>query len=146
MRIAGNWWVCNDGATRPTIHAQVIGANGVKVSERFLVDSCADRTVFSADLLGNLGLPLQPPTLGMSLQGISGQSPFVELTTAIEFLCDDGTPVRVTGAFAAFTDVAATDLSILGRDVLNNFDLIISRRRNEVLLLAPNHHYQIIGS
>ena len=39
--------------------------------------------------------------------------------------------------------IAVTDLSILGRDVLNHFDLILSRRRNEVLLLAPNHHYRV---
>jgi hypothetical protein len=34
-------------------------------------------------------------------------------------------------------------MSILGRDVLNHFDLILSRRRNEVLLVAPNHQYRI---
>ena len=44
---------------------------------------------------------------------------------------------------AAFTDPAAADLSILGRDVLDHFDVIVSRRRNEVLLLATNHRYQI---
>ena len=39
----------------------------------------------------------------------------------------------------------ATDLSILGRDVLNHFDVILSRRNNEVLLLAPNHRYRVEG-
>jgi hypothetical protein len=27
--------------------------------------------------------------------------------------------------------------------VLDHFDVILSRRRNEVLLLAPNHDYQV---
>ena len=27
--------------------------------------------------------------------------------------------------------------------VLNHFDVILSRRRNEVLLLAPNHQYRV---
>ena len=31
-----------------------------------------------------------------------------------------------------------------GRDVLNNFNVILSRPRNEVLLLAPRHTYQVI--
>jgi hypothetical protein len=44
---------------------------------------------------------------------------------------------------AAFTESTATDLSILGRDVLDNFDVITSRRRNAVLLLAGNHRFQI---
>ena len=47
------------------------------------------------------------------------------------------------GEFAAFTDPAATDLSILGRDILNHFDVILSRRRNEVLLLAANHQFRV---
>jgi hypothetical protein len=34
-------------------------------------------------------------------------------------------------------------LSVLGRDVLDNFDVIFSRRRDEVLLLAPNHSYTV---
>jgi hypothetical protein len=43
---------------------------------------------------------------------------------------------RVQGQFAAFTDPAASDLSVLGRDVLDHFDLIVSKRRNDVLILA----------
>ena len=34
-------------------------------------------------------------------------------------------------------------MSVLGRDVLNNFDVILSWRRKEVLLLAPNHQYHV---
>ena len=56
---------------------------------------------------------------------------------------DDGVPIAVSGAFTAFTDPAATDMSVLGRDVLNNFDVILSWRRKEVLLLAPNHQYHV---
>jgi hypothetical protein len=41
------------------------------------------------------------------------------------------------------TDLTATDLSILGRDVLTLFDVILNRRRGEVLLLAANHRYRV---
>ena len=34
-------------------------------------------------------------------------------------------------------------MSILGRDILDHFDLIASRRRNEMLLLAVNHNYRV---
>ena len=61
----------------------------------------------------------------------------------MEFICDDGRTIRVRGDFASFTDPAATDLSVLGRDVLDNFDLISSRRRDEIFLLAPKHRYRI---
>ena len=52
---------------------------------------------------------------------------------------------EVAGQFAAFTYPNASDMSILGRDVLNVFDVIVSRRRNEVVLLAEHHRYQIVG-
>jgi hypothetical protein len=51
--------------------------------------------------------------------------------------------VRVLGEFAGFTDPSASDQSILGRDVLNNFDVIISKPREEVLLLSPRHRYDV---
>ena len=63
--------------------------------------------------------------------------------TVVELTRDDGGEVHMRGEFAAFTDSSATDLSILGRDILNHFDVILSRRRNEVLLLASNHQYHV---
>ena len=74
----------------------------------------------------------------MSLQGISGTCGFVLVRTVLEFNRDDGRSDHMRGEFAAFTDPNATDLSILGREGLNHFDVILSRRCNEVLLLAPN--------
>lgn len=144
MRIVGEWLRCDDGLTRPVVHARVPGRDGSFHPERFLVDTAADRTVFSGDLLRKLQLPPDPPPAAESLVGIGGQSAHVLVTTLVEFTRDDGGPARVRGQFAAFTDPRATDLSILGRDVLDIFDVICSRRRNQVLLLAPNHEYQVI--
>jgi hypothetical protein len=67
----------------------------------------------------------------------------VLVRTAVELASDDGRTATVHGDFAAFTDPDAMEMSILGRDVLDNFDLIISRRRDEVLLLAGVHGYQV---
>jgi hypothetical protein len=143
MQIVGEWLLGKDGITRPVVEAAVGGVAGKPCAEHFLIDTGADRTVFSAALLAKLRLPVNQPPLGSALTGISGDSTFVLVTTVVEFVRDDGGPARVRGEFAAFVDPAATDLSILGRDVLNNFDVILSRRRNEILLLAPNHHYHV---
>jgi hypothetical protein len=105
--------------------------------------SGADRTVFSAALLARLKLPVKSAASGSALRGIGRQSEFVLITTVIEFVRDDGGAVRIRGEFAGFTDPTATDLGILGRDVLDNFDLTISRRRNEIFLLAPKHQHRI---
>jgi hypothetical protein len=143
MRIAGEWWSCDDGVVRPVVEALVLGAAAQNFPERFLIDSGADRTVLSADLLGRLQLPTQAPPAELALAGISGVSPFTVVSTVIEFTHTDIGPIRVRGQFAAFMDPAASDLSILGRDVLNNFDLILSRRRSEIVILGGNHQYLI---
>jgi hypothetical protein len=74
---------------------------------------------------------------------VGGTQAFVVLRAPLTLYAEDGSPARIQGDFAAFTDPAAADLSILGRDVLDHFDLIVSRRRNEVLLLAVNHDYRV---
>lgn len=143
MLIAGEWRMCDDGVTRPSVRAKVRDVDGTYQAEVFLVDSCADRTVLGANLLGRLRFPTPAPSSGLGLRGIGGVLGFVQLSTALEFTRDDGVPIHVRGEFAAFTDPDATDLSILGRDVLDLFDVIVSRRRDEVLLLAPNHGYRV---
>ena len=146
MLIAGEWQMRDDGMTRPIVRVKVFGVDGRPVADNFLVDSGADRTVFSATLMAQLRLPSRSPQPGLALNGIGGESAFVVVTTVLEFLRDAGGPVRVRGEFAGFIDPTATDLSILGRDVLDHFDVLLSRRRNEIWLLAPRHGYRIEGS
>jgi hypothetical protein len=146
MLIAGEWQVGDDGVSRPIVRAHVFRADGRPVTDDFLIDSGADRTVFSATLLARLQLPARSAQPGLALSGIGGERAFVVVTTMMEFPRADGGPVRVRGEFAGFTDPLATDLSILGRDVLDHFDLLISRRHNEILLLAPRHRYRIESS
>jgi hypothetical protein len=144
MLVVGEWRICDDGVIRPALRAKVHALNGTHQVEVFLVDSCADRTVFSANLLSRLGFSPTPAPASLSLQGISGTCAFVLVTTVLELTRDDGGPAHIRGEFAAFIDPTATDLSILGRDVLYHFDVILSRRRRtEVLLLAPNHQYRV---
>lgn len=143
MRLAGEWLRCNDGITRPFVRATVRTAGAASADDLFLIDTGADRTVLSARVLAELGGPSVGRPAGFDLEGISGATPFVVVEVVLEFTRDNGVPVRVRGEYAAFTDPTATEQSILGRDVLNNFDLIVSRRRDDILLLAPPHTYRI---
>lgn len=144
MRVDGEWFADEYGILRPTVRAHVHGMDGIVERERFLVDTGADRTVFSANFFEQLRLSGDLPPAGLGLLGIAGGAEFVIVRTILELKRDDGRPAIIRGEFAAFTDPDATDLSILGRDVLDNFRLIISRIDDEVLLLAPNHHYRVI--
>lgn len=144
MLIAGEWLVCDDEVTRPVITALVVAPEGQSQDEAFLVDSGADKTVFRAALMDRLQLPMISEPAGFTLTGIGGSSAFVPVMALLEFTGSDGRPVRVRGRNSVFINRASADMSILGRDVLDNFDLIVSRQHNEVLLLAPNHRYQIV--
>jgi hypothetical protein len=143
MRIVGEWFVCTDGILRPTVVGYAADVAGTEHEERFLLDSGADATVFTAGSFQSLGLPTRLPATGVGLSGVGGGQASVLFRTTLTLYADDGNPARIQGDFAAFTDPAAADMSILGRDVLDHFDVIISRRRHEVLLLATNHTYHI---
>jgi hypothetical protein len=143
MLIAGVWQTCDDGVTRPVVRARVQAADRGWQAADFLIDSGADRTVFSAFLERDLGLEPKLPLDRSILQGIGGTGESIVVQTVLMLIRDDKAEVHLRGEFAAFTDLAATDLSILGRDVLSHFDVILSRRRKEVLLLAQDHQYRV---
>jgi hypothetical protein len=113
-------------------------------SKSVLLDTGADRTFFSVELFRDLQWApdaLRPPRAELS--GLGGASGYVCLTTTIELRRSDGNPVRLFGEFAALTDPPGPEMSLLGRDVLDLFDLVLSRERNEILLLRPLHYYLV---
>jgi hypothetical protein len=146
MVIVGEWLVCEDGRTRPVVKVNLAAVDDRVCKETFLIDTGADQTVFSPRLLADLALPTSPPPAGTILQSASGASPYVVISTVLEFTRDDGAMARVRGEFAAFTDPASIEQSLLGRDVLDHFDLIVSRPRNDILLLSGQHRYEIAHS
>jgi hypothetical protein len=146
MRIAGRWYKCEDGVSRPVALVRVRPVHGSTADDLFHIDIGADRTVFSAALLDRLAGPSTPAPSGVSLTGVGGRQPFVQIEGGLDLTRDDGSVVTMRGVFAAFTDATATDLSVLGREVLNHFDLILSRRRDEIALLAGHHRYEIHSS
>jgi len=142
MVIVGSWFECPDGEVRPIIHARVVASDGRTVTARFLIDSGADIAAIGSALLHDLELPHRPPPPGMALRGISGDSDFVVVDTTLQFPHAGG-HASIRGQFAAFTNPAVAELNVLGRNLLNNFHVILSRPRNEVLLVSGNHTYSV---
>jgi hypothetical protein len=143
MRVDGRRHLFKDGVIRPVIDGVVQTPVGSWEPVLFLLDAGADRTVFDASfltLLSPLGLPAaQAPALG----GVGGPVGCLFVQTRIAFVRDDGKRVTVTGSFGVFTDPTSSDVSVLGRDVTNNFDVIYSFLHQQVILLAPPHGFQI---
>jgi hypothetical protein len=89
------------------------------------------------------GCPESDMAESSTLAGIGGQANSITIDTAIGFVRDDGRPVRVRRAFHLFTESESADLSVLGRDVTNNFGIIYDYPNQTVALLAPPHYYEI---
>jgi hypothetical protein len=112
------------------------------VSVWFLVDTGADRTVFSADALTALGI--QPQEAG-KLGGVGGEVESVVVKTAIRMVRENGTTVLFNGHYAGFTQPEALDMSVLGRDISNLFGLIVDRPQDVACLVGHGHRYVIVS-
>jgi hypothetical protein len=143
MRVEGRWHLFRDGALRPVIDAAVQTPDGDWQVVMLLLDCGADRTVFDArflPLLAPLALPeAQTPQLG----GVGGKVECLFVETHLAIARDDGKQVRIQGPFGVFTSSGSSDVSILGRDVTNNFDVIYSYLKRRVILLTLPHGYRI---
>ena len=143
MLVVGEWYK-QDGVVQPTLDLFVVAFDGARVPQRFLLDSGADRTIFSAALVRDLEWPmseLRPSP--WSVEGTTGTSPAVLLTTVLVLPRLDGPLLRLRSEFIALTDPQTTNVSLLGRDILDQFDVILSREKNEILLLRPMHQYTV---
>jgi hypothetical protein len=61
----------------------------------------------------------------------------------IGFRRDDQSVVTVRGSFGVFTKGESADMSVLGRDVTNNFSVIYGYLNQVIALLALPHSYEI---
>ena len=143
MRVNGEWLLCDDGEIRPVVQGLVRLADGRWLEVPFLLDGGADRTVFSARFLHRLRSLAIAETEPISLSGVGGQVSFITIATALGLRRDDGRAVSVNGVFSVFTESETTDLSVLGRDVTNNFGVIYDYPNRLVTLLAAPHYYSI---
>lgn len=143
MRIDGRWHLFRDGVLRPVVDSAVQTSSGNWQTVMFLLDAGADRTVFDhtfLSLLAPLALPTdETPELG----GVGGKVDCVFIQTSLAFISTDGKRATVQGPFGVFTESGSSDVSILGRDVTNNFDVMYSYSSRQVTMVAPPLSFQI---
>lgn len=142
MRINGKWRLDENGVLTPVIVCELLTGRGKWVEAIFLVDSGAERTVLSTDDLNELDAPAQlaPHTL----MGISGSIQVLTVKTRLKFALDRGSPVHINGPFDGIPEGREGELSILGRDVLGNFAVILDRPGGVIALLHGRHRYAIL--
>ncbi|HTE18067.1 MAG TPA: hypothetical protein VK689_06765 [Armatimonadota bacterium] len=140
MLFNGEWYLCSDGVRRPVIRSEVLAQDGTWTPTFFLVDTGADRTVLSGAVLAILGLPV----IGFErLGGVGGIAHSVVVETQIRLTRENGGKVLFHGQFAAFSEVEALDMSVLGRDVTGLFAMIVDAPGDVVCLVGPGHGYSV---
>jgi hypothetical protein len=121
------------------------GKGGKFVSKRyapFLVDTGADRTVFSAPVFA--ALALQPTLSPERLGGVGGIVTPVAVETHLRFRREAGRGMVVfRGQYVAVTEREALDMSVLGRNIIGLFALIVDQPGNVICLLGQRHRYAI---
>jgi hypothetical protein len=141
MLCEGEWLLYDDGIARPTMRAEIRGSDGIWRRIKLLLDTGADRTVISADVLRTLGLQCAQPA--DRIGGVGGLADSVDVTTQIRLTRDDGQWITLRGTYAACLQTEALDMSVLGRDVLDLFAVIVDRAADRVVLLHGSHSYAI---
>lgn len=141
MRIDGQWEPVAGGHHQPTLVVFVRSSTGGWVDCTFLIDTGADNSVLTAELVRELQLPTQPPK--HSLGGVGGKAPTVQVKPTFQFVRDDGGRVTLNVECFALTELGALGEPILGRDVLNLFTLVLDPSAEQVCLLHGSHRYII---
>ena len=142
MRINGFWARLPDGTTLPMFAIHVLRADGRWEEFNFLLDTGAEKSLLCAkdfDLLGMAGTPADD----LQYEGIGGRTPGRKLDTKFRFTRTDALPAVINGPFAAFADPTASDVSILGRDILYNFALLTDRSNGVLCLLHGAGEYHL---
>ena len=142
MRFNGEWLHGDDGIVRPILRAEILSGNDGWHAFELLVDTGADRTVISANVLEAVNLPTIQPLA--QIAGVGGAVRSVLVETQIRWLRDDGNLVTFRGQYSACLDYESLDMSVLGRDILDMFTLIVDRRSKVLAILGGQHHYTIV--
>jgi predicted aspartyl protease len=133
--------LCDDSVLRPVIRGEILASDGTWHSAEFLVDTGADRTVFSAIVLASLRL--QSVVTDARIGGVGGVVNSVVVEAQVRFTREESGKVVLRGQYAAVTELQSLDMSVLGRDITGLFAVVVDRPGNIVCLLGQRHYYAI---
>ncbi len=110
-------------------------------SMELLVDTGADRTVICAHVFDSLGL--EPIETSERIGGVGGEVDSVIIRTQIRLSRDDGQKAIFRSDYSACTESTMLDMSVLGRDILDMFALLVDRSSDVVAIFGGKHSYSI---
>jgi hypothetical protein len=88
-------------------------------------------------------LGLEPGEAPEQLEGVGGSFRSVTVETRLRIPRSEGGYTFINATLAAATEPDTLSMSVLGRDLLNLFAVIIDKNANRVCLLYPSDRYTI---
>lgn len=137
MLIAGEWLAGADDVTRPVVCGEMQSAAGRWEVVYFLIDVGADRTVLTAEITSKLGLTAAAGQF--QVEGVGGVSPTGFVNTSIGLSDATGQRITFRGRWATLTTPGVLEMSLLGRDILDHFTVVVDRPGSRVCLVRPPH-------
>jgi len=133
----------NNGAYRPFLTAYVLSVDDRWMKYSFLVDTGADETFFHYRSINILGIDTSHLEILDDVGGVGRYSiPYFHWNTEMKLISPEGTKI-FGGEVNVFLDPHATDVPLLGRDVLDTFVAIFDRGKDDVILLDQPDSYRI---
>jgi hypothetical protein len=134
----------NAGAYRPSLTAYILSTDGKWVKHSFLLDTGADVTFLPQRSIAMLGISTAGVNVKNDVGGVGGQGvPYIDYQTQVRLISPEGVRV-LAGTVNVFLDPHATDVPLLGRDILDTFTCIFDRAKGHVLLLDSPDRYELI--
>ena len=137
MRIEGRWLQGADGVERPVLDGHLAVPGGTQIALSLLIDTGADSTVLAADVVEHLAGVAQPTPTTATAVGIGGAMPMYELVVDLLLSASSGQRARIHGPLPVLLMPGSLELSVIGRDVLDQFTLIYDRPQGVIFLLTP---------
>jgi hypothetical protein len=134
-----------DGITEPRINIEIV-TNNVSIEVNCLIDTGADNSYFPSNFIEKLNIDTSKLLLKSNISGVGSSNLECYIYTCeVVLRTKYNQKLQISMSIGIFKDKNALDEPIIGRDLLDLFDLIISKRKNEVLLLFDDTSYQLLS-
>lgn len=137
MHIEGRWLAGADGVDRPVFDGYIAAPGGVLLPLSLLIDTGADLTVLSPSVAEQLVGVVQPTRTDTLAGGVGGTQQLYELAVDLLLPTTMGQRARIRGPLPVILAPGSLELSVIGRNLLDQFTLIYSRPSGTLLLLTP---------
>ena len=144
MRIEGRWLAGADGIERPVFDGFVVTRGGVQLAISLLIDTGADLTVLAPAVAEQLVSSAQPTPTAAVVGGVGGTQELYELDVDLLLPTITGQRARIRGPLPILLNPGSLELSVIGRNLLDQFTLIYSRPRDVLQLLTPPDSFTLM--